>query len=49
MAASDNAETQCVSASDLDDLAGKFRASADAIDDAALHDVGMVHCMKFKN
>ncbi|OLQ01002.1 hypothetical protein AK812_SmicGene16289 [Symbiodinium microadriaticum] len=32
MAASDNAETQCVSASDLDDLAGKFRASADAID-----------------
>jgi len=44
-AAGDNADTQCVTASDMDDLAGKFRASASAIDEAALVDIGMVHAL----
>ena len=36
-----------MSAADLDDLAGKFRVSASAIDEAALSEIGMVHSLRF--
>ena len=45
--ASDHDDTQCMSAADLDDLAGKFRVSASAIDEAALSEIGMVHSLRF--